>query len=82
MGYPTVNRAAVEGFLKLYNRGAIYILFDDRQKQAMVDFANVALKSYYEDLQEKAKQLLAKKQGQPAAPEAPPQPSLVKLTDA
>lgn len=59
INYPKVDRAAVEGFLKVYNRGAIYVLFDDKSKQAMVDFANIALKSYVDDLQERAKKALA-----------------------
>lgn len=84
MQYPTVNLAAVEGFLKLYNRGAVFVLFDNRQKQAMMDFANVALKSYVDDLQAKAKKMMAA-QGAPAAvqqaltPEKPK--SSVILTD-
>ena len=87
MQYPTVNRAAVEGFLKVYNRGAIYVLFDDKSKQAMVDFANVALKSYVDDLQAKAKKMMADAmQKSSAAPQAAPAPvekpkSSIILTD-
>lgn len=82
MGYPTVNLAAVEGFLKVYNRGAVYILFDQRQKQAMVDFANVALKSYVDDLQAKAKKMMADamQKADPQVPAPAPKSSIV-LTD-
>lgn len=61
MGFPTVNLQAVEGFLKVYNSGGLYLLFDAKSKQAMVDFCNVALKSYVIDLQEQAAKLLAAK---------------------
>jgi hypothetical protein len=61
MGYPTVNRQAVEGFLKVYNSGGLYLLFDEKSKQAMQDFANIALKSYVTDLQEQAMKLMAAK---------------------
>jgi hypothetical protein len=61
MGFPTVNLQAVEGFLKVYNSGGLYLLFDAKSKQAMVDFANIALKSYVTDLQEQAAKLLAAK---------------------
>ena len=53
MGYPTVNRAAVDGFLKIYNRGGLNLLFDDISRQAMVDFANVVLRSYIDDLRDR-----------------------------
>jgi len=61
MGYPTVNLQAVEGFLKVYNSGGLYLLFDAKSKQAMVDFCNVALKSYVTDLQAQAMKLMAAK---------------------
>jgi len=61
MGFPTVNLASVEGFLKIYNSGGLYLLFDSKSKQAMMDFANIALKSYVTDLQEQAMKLLAAK---------------------
>lgn len=55
INYPQVNRAAVDGFLRVYNRGGLHLLFDDKSRQAMVDFANIALKSYVDDLVAKAK---------------------------
>lgn len=85
INYPRVDISAVEGFLKVYNRGAIYVLFDDKSKQAMLDFANVVLKSYVDDLQAKAKKLMADAM-QKANPQAPaPEPekpkSSIVLTD-
>jgi hypothetical protein len=85
--YPTVNLQAVEGFLKVYNSGGLYLLFDQKSKQAMVDFANIALKSYVQDLQEQAKKLLAAKKaavtGTAPLPQetATPQKSSIILTD-
>lgn len=86
INYPKVDRAAVEGFLKVYNRGAIYVLFDDKSKQAMVDFANVALKSYVDDLQLKAQKMMAdamaKSKAQPQTPDPEPaSKSSIVLTD-
>lgn len=87
MGYPTVNLAQVEGFLKVYNSGGLYLLFDAKSKQAMVDFANVALRSYVIDLVENAKKVQAAKaqatkptEPTPAQPEAPKKSSII-LTD-
>ena len=88
MGYPTVNRAAVDGFLKIYNRGGLNLLFDDISRQAMVDFANVVLRSYIDDLRAKAALALKAKQAatSPAPAEelpapVPAKPSII-LTDA
>lgn len=54
INYPTVSRDAVDGFLKVYNRGGLHLIFDNTSRQAMVDFTNIALKSYVTDLMEKA----------------------------
>lgn len=81
--YPKVERAAVDGFLKVYNMGGLHLLFDNASRQAMVDFANIVLKSYVDDLQAKAKQALAKQNPQTApapVPEAPKKSSII-LTD-
>jgi hypothetical protein len=83
--YPTVERAAVDGFLKVYNRGGLHLLFDNTSRQAMVDFANIALKSYVEDLVTKAAAAKkAKEEAPPAAepiPSAPSTKSTIVLTD-
>ncbi len=81
--YPTVNLLAVDGFLKVYNRGGLHLLFDGPARQAMVDFANIALKSYVDDLTAKARAALRAKQA-PAPAVAPPvaSPSGITLTDA
>jgi len=49
-----VERAAVDGFLKVYNRGGLHLIFDNTSRQAMVDFSNIVLKSYVDDLVAKA----------------------------
>jgi hypothetical protein len=88
MGFPTVNLNAVEGFLKVYNSGGLYLLFDAKSKQAMVDFANTALRSYVIGLQEQAAKLIAAKKAVAdtlgnncSMPPAPVQKSLITLTD-
>jgi len=82
MGYPTVNRATVDGFLKIYNRGGLNLLFDDISRQAMVDFANVVLRSYIDDL--KAKQAATQASGEKSDTpcELPAPKSSITLTDA
>ncbi len=55
ISYPKVERAAVDGFLKVYNQGGLHLLFDNTSRQAMQDFANIVLKSYVDDLVTKAK---------------------------
>lgn len=82
ISYPTINRAAVDGFLKVYNRGGLHLLFDNQSRQAMVDFANIALKSYVDDLITKAKANQQKAAAPAPAPEPPPAPkSSIILTD-
>ena len=86
INYPTVNLAAVNGFLKVYNRGGLHLLFDDKSRQAMVDFANIALKSYVDDLVAKAKAAKPKTiegelvQKKLPAPPDPPKSTII-LTD-
>jgi len=86
--YPAVTRAEVDGFLKVYNRGGLHLLFDDQSRQAMVDFTNVALKSYVDHLVEQGNKLKAAKIAatqvvatQTAVPPSAPQKSLITLTD-
>ncbi len=49
INYPKVERVAVDGFLKVYNRGGLHLLFDNTSRQAMQDFANIVLKSFVDD---------------------------------
>lgn len=60
--YPKIDRSAVDQFLKVYNQGGLHLLFDSTSRQAMVDFANIALASYYDDLQAKAKAAIKARQ--------------------
>jgi hypothetical protein len=86
MGFPKVQRAQVDGFLKVYNKGGLLLLFDDVSRQAMVDFANVVLRSYVLELQEqaaaKAKQTQVTENLPPAAatPAAPAKKSGIVIT--
>ncbi len=82
--YPRVERPAVDGFLKVYNRGGLHLLFDNTSRQAMVDFANIALKSYVDDLTKKAKAAMKAKviEGELVPEKLPPAPkSTIILTD-
>jgi hypothetical protein len=86
ISYPKVERAAVDGFLKVYNRGGLHLLFDNTSRQAMQDFANIALKSYVDDLiaKSKAAQAAKTKADTPEAPAPTPVPekkSSIILTD-
>jgi len=82
--YPKVERAAVDGFLKVYNQGGLHLLFDNVSRQAMVDFANIALKSYVDDLIAKAKAAVKAKEAKDATvlqPTPPAPKSSIILTD-
>ena len=90
MNYPKVERAAVDQFLKVYNQGGLHLLFDTNSRNAMVDFANIALASYVDDLRAKAKAAMIAAQPKviegelvpaklPPAPEKPK--SSIILTD-
>lgn len=59
--YPKVQRASVDAFLRVYNRGGLHLLFDEKSRQAMLDFADTCLRSYVDDLIEKAKKAQAAK---------------------
>lgn len=91
MGYPTVNRAVVDGFLKVYNKGGLHLLFDEKSRDAMMDFANIVLKNYVDNLVENAKKMQAAKAQAanapapaqpPAAPAPEPPKSGIILTDS
>jgi len=78
--YPKVERAAVDGFLKVYNQGGLHLLFDNVSRQAMVDFANIALKSYVDDLIAKAKAAVKAKEAKDAPTTSVPPPPAPKST--
>ena len=54
MVYPTVNRKTADDFLTVYDLNGLKMLFDGPTRQVMVDFANVVLRSYVDDLVRKA----------------------------
>lgn len=78
INYPTVTRDAVDGFLRVYNRGGLHLLFDNTSRQAMVDFTNIALKSYVKDLMEKAATQL-KQQAEASEGKPIPEPAAVAV---
>lgn len=66
--YPKVQRASVDAFLRVYNRGGLHLLFDEKSRQAMLDFADTCLRSYVDDLMEKAAKAKAAREKPQAAP--------------
>jgi hypothetical protein len=72
----TVDRSQVDGFLRVYNRGGLHLLFDETSRNAMRDFANIAIESARENAQFRLaifKEVLAevkaaKQESQSAAP--------------
>ena len=45
----SVDRSQVDGFLRVYNRGGLHLLFDETSRNAMKDFADIAIRSARED---------------------------------
>lgn len=79
--YPKVQRASVDAFLRVYNRGGLHLLFDEKSRQAMLDFADTCLRSYVDDLIEKAKKAQAAKAAPTQVDAAPVKKSSIILTD-
>lgn len=74
--YPQVTKQTVIGFGKAWDRGGIKMILDDTSIQFAMDFANVCMRSYVDDIKEdlaiaaKVKAALAAKAQ--AAPQAGP----------
>jgi hypothetical protein len=94
--YPTVNPADVKGFAQAWDCSGIKMVLDNVSMRFAVDFANVVLKSYVDDLVVSASKVRAAKiaaqQTQPTAtptdavaqtvaPQSAPQKSMITLTD-
>ena len=89
--FPQVTREMVEGFAKHWNFNGITLVLDSATKQFAMDFTNIALRSYHEELvagaiaKQKAKEA-ATAQGTPAMTNAatsvvPPAAPSIILTD-
>lgn len=54
MGYPQVQKDQVRGFAKAWNHNGIKLILDDSTLQFAVDFANVVLRSFVDDMKKSA----------------------------
>jgi hypothetical protein len=90
MGYPLVTKEMTQAFAKAWNFNGIKMILDNTSLQFATDWANIALKSYVDDLIQKALQAKAAKQpGQlqtnavatQTVPPSAPQKSRIVLTD-
>lgn len=92
MNYPTVKESDIDGFARMWDCRGLKLIMDSTSKRFAIDFANIVLKSYIDDLRAKAAAALKAKQAatteaaQPAeALPAPPTPEAPKssiiLTD-
>lgn len=93
MNYPTVKESDIDGFARVWDCKGLKLIMDSTSKRFAIDFANVVLRSYIDDLRAKAAAALKAKQAAttdavqpaealPAAPPAPEKPkSTIILTD-
>lgn len=88
INYPTVKESDIDGFARVWDCKGLKLIMDATSKRFAIDFANVVLRSYIDDL--RAKAALALKAKQAAATQEPTEalpapvpakPSII-LTDA
>lgn len=73
INYPTVREADIDGFARVWDCRGLKLIMDSTSKRFAIDFANVVLRSYIDDLRAKAAAALkAKQQTAPATAEAVP----------
>lgn len=54
MGYPQVTKEMADGFARAWDYNGIKMILDNTSRQFAMDFANIALKSFVDDLAQKA----------------------------
>lgn len=91
INYPTVKESDIDGFARVWDCKGLKLIMDATSKRFAIDFANVVLRSYIDDLRAKAALALKAKQSatSPApveelpAPVPAPEPakSTIILTD-
>jgi hypothetical protein len=76
VNYPTVKESDIDGFARVWDHRGLKLIMDATSKRFAVDFANVVLRSYIDDLRAKAALALKAKQAAttPAPAEALPAP--------
>jgi len=84
INYPRVVPEDVNGFALAWEIGGIKMILDATSRRFAVDFANTVLRSYIDDLVQKAKSGQKLKESiapAPAVPAPVPAPSKIVLTD-
>jgi hypothetical protein len=74
VNYPTVQESDIDGFARVWDHRGLKLIMDATSKRFAIDFANVVLRSYIDDLRAKAAAALKAKQA--ATTEAQPSEAL------
>lgn len=76
INYPTVKESDIDGFARVWDCKGLKLIMDATSKRFAIDFANVVLRSYIDDLRAKAALALKAKQAatSPAPAEELPAP--------
>jgi hypothetical protein len=62
VNYPTVQESDIDGFARVWDHRGLKLIMDATSKRFAIDFANVVLRSYIDDLRVKAAAALKAKQ--------------------
>jgi hypothetical protein len=62
INYPTVKESDIDGFSRVWDCRGMKLIMDSTSKRFAIDFANVVLRSYIDDLQVRAAAALKAKQ--------------------
>src|SRR5271165_2071679 len=91
INYPTVQESDIDGFARVWDHRGLKLIMDATSKRFAIDFANIVLRSYIDDLRAKAALALKAKQAAatltsaealPVSVPAPePEKSTIVLTD-
>lgn len=74
INYPVVKESDIDGFARMWDCRGLKLIMDATSKRFAIDFANIVLRSYIDDL--RAKAALALKAKQAAATPAEPAEAL------
>src|SRR5208337_2193269 len=62
INYPTVKESDIDGFARMWDHRGLKLIMDATSKRFAIDFANIVLRSYIDDLRAKAALALKAKQ--------------------
>jgi hypothetical protein len=68
INYPTVKESDIDGFARMWDCRGLKLIMDATSKRFAIDFANIVLRSYIDDLRAKAALALKAKQAATPAP--------------